>query len=155
MFYFNVEQSSIKKEIENIIEKNVSDKDLIVVFVSGETENEINWIDKEEFNYKGSMYDVVKTFKDSQGTRYYCISDKKETALLAELDEHIKNYVTGSGAGKPEKNKSKIFFKKHIVPQKEIILFEISEKKILYSEYTFSTKKDFFRNIFIPPPEKS
>ena len=35
------------------------------------------WIEKNEFEYKGSMYDVVKKEETSQYYLFYCLNDQK------------------------------------------------------------------------------
>lgn len=154
-FSFKAEQSGIKKEMEEIASQNISEKNLTVVTISPEKENELSWIDEHEFAYQDGMYDVVKIKTDRNGTRhYYCINDKKEKQLFIILEEHVINHVAEtSKPGKPTKNIFKNFIKEYLPLQQKIVAI------CYFNFFTFSFQyaelhSSFPAKISTPPPKQ-
>ena len=89
--YFKQRQYVIKKSVKRQIKRGVSEKDLVLLKIPlwlENTENEqFERIHSKEFRYKGEMYDIVRSENHGRETWYYCIWDKEETALFAQLNE--------------------------------------------------------------------
>jgi len=85
-------QGEVKDEIAQRI-RNVVPPDEISVLIFNETDYAgLVWNDDKEFRYNGNMYDVVKISKKENGNIHiYCLNDKKETALLTELEKQTQN----------------------------------------------------------------
>jgi hypothetical protein len=101
---FKVLEYRIKKEIKTKIKMGVAEEELIVLKIPKSLEENPNKdfhrIHEKEFRFKGEMYDVVKKYEKDDTTFYYCIHDKEETLLFANLGKLIKNEF-----GNPEKKK--------------------------------------------------
>ena len=72
-----------KIQISNRIHSGQFDSQLLAF-----SENEIrhvNWIDAHEFEWQNEKYDVVKRQSAKNGVIYFCINDKIEKKLSAEL----------------------------------------------------------------------
>lgn len=61
--------------------------------LTNEELNQLAWEDANEFHYRGEMYDVVSLVKNAGGATIWCLSDKKEDALL---DHYFKTQQRSS-----------------------------------------------------------
>ncbi len=66
---------------------------------------DLRWLEKSEFIYKGKLYDIFRTKKDKNHTYYYCINDKSEEKLFADLKKQTDNN-TDNNAPVNQKSKS-------------------------------------------------
>jgi hypothetical protein len=84
--WFNIAQDKIRKEIRSQIKAGLKDESLTIIRITEEIAPEIKWIRaKEEFTFRGEMYDVVK-MEDRDGSKLiYCLNDVKEKKLIADF----------------------------------------------------------------------
>ena len=148
-----IQQHQIRREIVRQIKKGVSEEDLISITVSSENENELLWKDREEFSYKGTMYDIVHVEILNGGTKvYHCISDSQETNLIAkynkELNKKQKNKNNRTNSVKTVKFIEKI----NTLPQKnELVISEVSKRpNFLYQNSYIPLSLE----ISSPPPKQ-
>lgn len=81
-------QYAIRKEIKRKIKKGVPDSELIPIIVTNKNKSELDWKHSKEFRYKGSMFDIVKSEHNSDGsTTYLCIWDDLESEVFNDLDK--------------------------------------------------------------------
>jgi hypothetical protein len=81
-----------KIQIRNSIESGQFDKQLVAF-----SENEIrqvNWVDDHEFEWQNEKYDVVKKSSLAHGVIYFCINDKLEKKLSADLAQAAQKAKT-------------------------------------------------------------
>jgi hypothetical protein len=91
---FNIQRSFIRNNIKHQIRQELPREHLTVIIDSGRGKSEIKWREKDEFRYKGEMYDVVRSGTGGNGiTYYYCIDDKAETQLYRKMEKLIENTV--------------------------------------------------------------
>lgn len=87
-----------------MIRMNQAEKDMTVVKVplnhNKVVKSSIRWKNEGEFWYNGNLFDLVKqkTFNDT--VYYYCINDKQEEKLYANLNEQIRNNSEQQNAAK-------------------------------------------------------
>lgn len=121
------QQHQLHREIIQQIKLGIPESNLTSIVITPETQNQIIWKNREEFLYKGIMYDVVHLETKGQNIEYHCISDTQETKLIAKYSKQIQ---------KNRKNKNnrtnplKIFkFNQRInfLPQKEELAFSQKE----------------------------
>lgn len=97
-------QYQIKKEIKAEIKRNINPNELTTIVIDKKQTNKIEWLEEgKEMNYNGKLYDVVRLTKNDTSITYYCINDKQEELLFANLEEHIGAHVA---ANKPIKNQA-------------------------------------------------
>ncbi|PQJ78994.1 hypothetical protein [Polaribacter porphyrae] len=74
------------------------DKEELVLLKFSEEEamKELKWKHSKEFEYKGEMYDIVKTEKIGNIIHYWCWWDHEETRLNRELTELVTNLFNDS-----------------------------------------------------------
>lgn len=92
--YFQYEKSEIRKEVKTRLKKSVPDEKLIHFIFTEEESKKLVWMKKNEFRFKGKMYDVVhsKSIKANR-VEYACVSDVQETKLFAKLDYFVRRDV--------------------------------------------------------------
>ncbi len=62
---------------------NTSDRSLVIRIFRPETHPDLQRIDRQEFIYKGHLYDVVRETRKGDITTFQCIPDHKEELLVA------------------------------------------------------------------------
>ena len=84
--YFEFTHYHLKKEIKILLKQGVSKEELVTFNFDENQMKKLIWLKKNEFNYQGNLFDVVRSHKTVEGKTYMeCISDKKETTLFAKL----------------------------------------------------------------------
>jgi hypothetical protein len=143
--YFTTQQYFIKKEIKRKIKNAIPNNELIVITAN---EKDLDWEDEKEFRYHENMYDIVRKTENKDGsTTYYCIDDKDEKTLFANvgkiMDEQNENESTLL------KNILKcVWTISSIKEQKSVGLLKENKNDLWYLN---SYKNDFFRSINQPP----
>ncbi len=79
--YFYAQKSSIKNEMKKFIKQNINFNDFEKIIINQNDKNFIR-IDKQEFRYKGKLYDIKKEIHQNGKIIFYCINDLKEEILL-------------------------------------------------------------------------
>lgn len=148
-------QYQIKKEIKAEIKRIVNPDELTAIVINKKQINKIDWLEKgKEMYYNGKLYDVIKHTEDAASITYYCINDKQEELLFANLEEHIATHIA---ANKPIKNQAskkladkvaKLYFLNEQLTKFNIISFNLTQ---------FSSTNLIYRSTLIetdsPPPE--
>lgn len=81
--YFHYQQANIKKAAKRAIRLRLKEGNTEeFVFSLSDVHEMPEWIDENEFSFRGEMYDVIE--KKIEGGKIYirCVSDKKEAALI-------------------------------------------------------------------------
>ena len=149
---FVFQQNLAKKEIRQRIKQSVPEEELSIIIIDECNRSEINWIDKNEFTFGDKMYDVVRIEKDSDGkTYYFCINDKQEKKLFANLEKHIQNNFEGNSQ-KERNNNSLKHLTKDYLPN---TMFESSVFSIEINEFRISAilMAQNFSESATPPPQ--
>jgi len=150
---FKINQNKIRSQIKTEIKLSLNTNELKKITFSFFEIKSINWVkENKEFIYKNNMYDVVKSEKTDTGVTFYCIDDKQEKELFANLDEHINTHsATNNKKNKTHKNSLDSFFKLYYSIKKSEKIF-LNEEAIFY----FSKNRIYASNsleIDSPPPQ--
>jgi hypothetical protein len=89
---------------------------LLWKFSIEDTRINLNWEHSREFEYKGEMYDVIRSETKGDSIWYWCYWDRKETKLRKELNVLL---VSLMGPGQQSKNEGRQlndFFKSLFLP---------------------------------------
>jgi hypothetical protein len=78
-------QQDIKNEMIQKISRILPSEELTCIKFLKKDISRSDWFEKNELEYQGSMYDVVKKEETSKYYLFYCLNDEKEEIL-------IKNY---------------------------------------------------------------
>lgn len=90
---FKAKELVLKHEMKEELEKGIPREDLLSFVMTEDNQHEFDWEHDKEFEYKGTMYDVVyKTIQEDGSVLLECIADDEESELFRQMD----NYVAGS-----------------------------------------------------------
>lgn len=88
-------QKKIKKEMKNLVLSQVDTSRLhIFTFPADKISCEkagVVFIHDKEFRFNGMMFDVVRSEKQGDSIKYYCVNDKQEEELIAAFARHNKS----------------------------------------------------------------
>lgn len=152
---FNVNALMCKKEMKRSIKAGLKENEMLVFLFSTKEFTNLSWLNKKEFVIENTMYDVVKTSpigKDS--IKVYCINDKKETELFANLSNQIDQNSDLTASGKPI---SKVLLKllkiKGLLTKEEnCVLFTALEIPYIKHNSPIVTQ---ISNVKTPPPRRT
>jgi hypothetical protein len=82
-------QQDIKREMVQKISGMLPSEALTCIKFLKKNISRSEWIEKNELDYKGSMYDVVKKEETSKYYLFYCINDEKEEILIKIYSRHF------------------------------------------------------------------
>lgn len=83
-------QNEAKNEMSSLIAEKSNDEDIeLLVFAEQEfySGKEVRIVNKKEFIYKSSIYDIVRTETKDGKIYIWCINDTKETELIKHYEE--------------------------------------------------------------------
>jgi hypothetical protein len=144
---FKIEQFHIRKAIKRQIKAGVSEDELHFFSFSQKEFNELDWTKKgKEFRLENTMYDVVRLEKFKDFIHLYCVNDKEESVLFANLYERIQYKMNQESniPNSPLNNILKIFNLVYVSK-------EYSYQLAGYSVQSASTLNDF-RVVFYTSP---
>ncbi len=148
-----IQQHQIRREIIHQIKEGISEKDLTSITVSSENENELLWKDREEFSYKGTMYDIVRVeILNENTTVYHCISDSQETNLIANYNKELQKKRKDKNSRTNTVKTVKFIEKINPLPQKEEVAFS---NKVIRPNYVYHENyASLSLEISSPPPKQ-
>jgi len=135
-----------KRDIKKQIKKGLEDSDMVLLSLEHIASSKtFEWKKEgEEFVFEGQMYDIVK----SKNGMAYCINDRQEQRLFANIDQLLKQYFASSKEKRQGlQHIASIFFGEYLVPETLVSvphdLLTIKNSYILRDEryhalYTFS-----------------
>lgn len=92
--YFEFAHYQLKKEIKFQLKQGVP-KDKLVIFDFDATQlKNLFWLEKNEFDLNGNLYDVVRKSNSNGITHLECISDKQEKVLFAKLNQNVSSNLS-------------------------------------------------------------
>jgi hypothetical protein len=100
ILFWQIQQDIKREMIQKISAILPSDKLTCIKFFKKDISRS-EWIEKNEFEYNGSMYDVVKKEETSQYYFFYCINDQNEEILIKNYSRQFddnKNKTTRPGS---------------------------------------------------------
>ncbi len=152
LLVFQSQVKGVRQSIKTRVKSGIPEKELTVISTTPATASELKWKEEnKEFVFKGQMYDVVRKEAGADGkVTYFCITDKQETVLFANLDEMVKSNMD-SGKNAPAKNLLKIFLSVYFVPDNKASLVLEPVNTITY-HYSGTPVSPVFE--IVPPPPK-
>ena len=151
---FKVMELKIKSEVVSEIKLGIKTDVETILVIDKKELSLIEWNESgKEMKYKGSLYDVVKTEENKDATTFYCINDKQEDALFANLDEHINSHIV---TAKSEKNNSTHNLVNDVVKLFYQNKFQFNFNTIISTISFYQNKEDYISKKIktnSPPPE--
>ncbi len=107
--FFKIAQVEIKKEIKREIKLGLNVEQYQAIRFSTTEINNINWIKKgKEFLYKDQMFDIVSAKVEEGHITYYCINDRQEKELFADLELQVLKQIESNKNSKSNSSKKSI-----------------------------------------------
>jgi hypothetical protein len=144
--FFEVKRKTIRHEVKHEILSKLSDSQL---FAFSFNDN----FDKEEFEYNGVMYDVVRQKIVNDKTLILCFQDKKETDLNRSIEASMKNGLANTPIKKTQQILIKLIKTSFISFDNYSFYFHpqsIFIPNIRFVEAIFVA----FNRVISPPPDK-
>lgn len=89
----------VREAVKEQMIEGMDEQELVwLKFTEAEAHSELHWEHSREFEYRGQMYDVVRTEVKGDTTYYLCWPDAAETELNRQLEEAIAQH-TGANPG--------------------------------------------------------
>lgn len=146
----NIHQKQVRKEIKQRIREGISEDDLVSITVTPQNRDQLQWKKKDEFYYKGELYDIVRVeIIDESTVVYHSLADSREHQLIAQFNAKWKK-----NQKQPSNSSFKIFNVLLNLPpspyRQEMVSSEKDPKTIFnYNNLYFSISLD----INSPPPK--
>lgn len=99
--YFELAHYQLKKEIKSQLKQGVSKDKLVIFDFNSNQLKELVWLEKNEFDLNGNLYDVVRKSNSNGITHLECISDKQEKVLFAKLNQNVSSNLCDDNQHKP------------------------------------------------------
>jgi len=151
---FKVTQHQLKSSIVSEIKSGIITNNATVIIINKNELSKVEWLEKDkEMRYNNERYDVVKSEENNTSITYYCINDKQEETLFADLDTHINTHIINT---KPSKNNSPKSLENDVV---KIFFTNNNQQNLVLTENTlsfFPIKEDYVSQHIktnSPPPE--
>jgi hypothetical protein len=112
------QQTEIRKEVKQQLICGMDKSQLVPIVLSDATQaDDLHWKRMDEFRYLGQMYDVVETDINADGhIVYWCLHDKKETALHQQLNLLVAKALGQQPDHQQQQNHILDFFKGLCLP---------------------------------------
>lgn len=99
--WLHFRKTSVRQWVKKQITSGIDPGALVLLEFSKATiQTELHWEDDHEFEYRGHMYDVVKTEAAGDTIRYWCWPDDEET----DLNQQIRAMLPDSDDAFPWEN---------------------------------------------------
>lgn len=97
---FTMLQYQVRNDVKTMLKAGVSEEELVTfAFHTASLYGGaygIQWIDENEFRYKGHMYDIVQMSTTNDTSYLVCINDLQEKQLFENLDSQVRREMGGS-----------------------------------------------------------
>jgi hypothetical protein len=151
-FLFLQQRSNIKSEFRNFLKNTIDKSELVKIVISKINSKQylFHKTDKDEFKYRGKMFDIVRQYETKDSIYYYCINDEKEEKLLIQFSEILKSTLDGNKNIKKSFNNFFKYFSFVFMERLENKLFPVPSEFINIKNSVLPLT-EFFRNITPPP----
>ncbi|MBK8565488.1 MAG: hypothetical protein IPN76_19605 [Saprospiraceae bacterium] len=148
-------KQAVREAVKERILAGVGQNELVeLTFSLQATKADLKWEHSKEFEYKGEMYDVVKSEQRADSITYWCIHDKAETEINRQLDK-----LTAHASGKDPQHKAALgnffdFLKSLFCNEQPTVERPAIASVVNHFTYQFSTKT-LYPPADSPPPERA
>ena len=143
----------LKSEVQHYLKSHINDSNVTRLqfpLQSGRiSDNRFKWEDEGEFEFAGSMYDVLDSRSDENSITIYCLRDDKENELLKSLADMQQQQNSDKGKSGTV---LQFFATLYTIPQDtEVIPIYIPDVVYFsnYSSFLFHRSSE----ILTPPPQ--
>lgn len=147
--WLHFERKQVKREVREKIISGLEKEDLVLLsFLRTESEKQLRWVHPGEFEYRGQMFDIVRTETREDTVLYWCWKDEKEQSLKKQMEE-LAAKAAGTHPLNKEKQKRYIgVFKIFFIMQDHSLQSVICQPLNSY----YQSGKSFYCSMHYPPP---
>ncbi len=155
-FVFKCDQISIKSEMKNLISNGSNRSHYTeVIIVNPSIDKDFKMLDKDEFSYRGRMYDVISTRFSGNSVIFTCLNDTREEQLIARYDKY-SGWLTGMNLPERSKNSQAMLY--HIIKYALLNKYSI-QPPVISPVILFTEPNSNYHSIAIvpsyPPPRSA
>jgi len=147
----------VRREVKSMINVGLKDPDLLkFTFAKKDINTLLKWEKKDEFEYFGQMYDIVRSNESKDSITYMCWKDDNESAIKKKLNTLSEIVWHKNSNNKNHNERKSDFYKTLICPDQWSMVhhwsFKASDKikPISPSNIFFNS---FLKGPISPPPE--
>ena len=150
---FRVRQLELKSEVHHYLKSHIDDRSVTRLQFAMENskicDERFKWQDEREFEFAGSMYDILDSKIENNTITIYCLRDDKENELLNSFAEMLRKQNS-------DKGKSGLLFQffasLYTIPQEPAIPTATLTGLFSYGYYS-TFLLDRTSEIITPPPQ--
>ncbi len=93
-WFVSIEKQRIKKDVKEKIVSGLDKNELSLIALSvKEAEYKLRWEHSREFEYNGTMYDIVEKKESADSLFFWCWEDHEETSLNRKLSSMVNREI--------------------------------------------------------------
>jgi hypothetical protein len=133
--------------------KELPDEEMTIISITRANRYLLKWREEnKEFIYKGKLYDLASTRISGDTIIYYCINDKQEEELFANLDDHMQRNISSDiPLNKKINNLIEKLIKEYIKNDYSLNIFNNGKEIFFY--YSGVNFNLVYLKITTPPPK--
>jgi hypothetical protein len=145
----------IRNSVKELIYSGLSNSELSRIVVTTSDSDNLLWHHHDEFEFQGTMYDLVSKESFNDSIVYLCFLDEKESEVNIYIDQQAKSIWSHSPFANDFETKLVDFIQK-VFPPENIMDFPIGDldTQDLCLDYILCVSEGI-NVIFSPPPEVS
>jgi hypothetical protein len=151
----HAEKVQWRKSVKRALISKATKNEFVLLKFTEEEKNELlSWEHEKEFEFRGSMYDVISEEVSGDTTYYYCWPDHEETRLNRKLKELLA-MTSGNKPFDDSKASVVLQFLKSLVKaeQDHYVFFSFVEQRMINSLFEERVNNESFLHINSPPPD--
>jgi hypothetical protein len=122
----------------------------MLIFNHDELTQKINWKSENEFEFKGKMYDVIKTESAANKVIVYCIWDEKEDELISNFEKQCNSNYSKDKINIPHRSVNTVNL---IAVKNDLLKSERINSAKFLSETYFNYYHSISKKTLTPPPK--
>jgi len=151
------QKKAIRKEVKKRINDGLKDEELVkLTFHKDDVDELLIWAKKDEFDFGGQMFDIVRSWESNDSVTYMCWKDDDESIIKQRLNQLSELEWSKNNSNRRQNERKADFYKSLICPKPDtptkiwLFINKSSQGKILYTKNVIFS---FIRPPHSPPPE--
>ena len=151
------QKKAVRKEVKKRINDGLKDEELVkLTFLKNDVDKLLNWIKKDEFDFNGQMYDIVRSWESNDSVFYMCWKDDDESIIKQRLNQLSELEWSKNTSNKRQNERKTDFYKNLICTKQDIPIHQwlvSDESKQTKISFAANDIPSFIRLPHSPPPE--
>jgi hypothetical protein len=152
--FLHYQKAQLRRSIKHELMEGIDKEELVLIKVPTEArETLLQWEHAKEFEYRGEMYDVVRSEALGDTTYYWCWWDNEETALNQRLTELLSGAFDDDNQHQQQQKRLLHFLKSLYFSETQTTAYLTAQKDI-----SMPVPNVFYNNPCyipaVPPPDQ-